>query len=212
MNNADIKKAPGRPVKDKEVAKMELLDSATKLFSTKGFEETSLREIALDANVNMALVKYHFGSKLDLWKEVISKLSHKVLQTNDFTLEDVNDASDMRVLLVELFDKLVDMSFQHREFSLFIINETVQQGERFDHLFARLIKPFHEQNYPFIVKGIELGVLADQHPEELIVMLLSSVAYQQATPHVMRNFTDITKDEEKWKQVIKHSLKVNFIK
>ncbi|WP_217269711.1 hypothetical protein [Neobacillus endophyticus] len=62
------------------------------------------------------------------------------------------------------------------------------------------------------LKGIELGVLADQYPEELIVMLLSSVAYQQATPHVMRNFTDITKDEEKWKQVIKHSLKVNFIK
>ncbi|TDL72812.1 TetR/AcrR family transcriptional regulator [Rhodococcus qingshengii] len=66
---------------------MELLKSASKLFSTKGFEGTSLREIAIDANVNMALIKYHFGSKLDLWKEVISKLSHSVLQTNDFTLE-----------------------------------------------------------------------------------------------------------------------------
>lgn len=93
---------------------MELLNSATKVFSTKGIEEKSLREIALDANVNMALVKYHFGSKLDLWKEVLSKLSHKVLHTNDFPLEDVKYASDMRVLLVELFDKLVDMSIQHR--------------------------------------------------------------------------------------------------
>ncbi|MGR6341489.1 TetR/AcrR family transcriptional regulator [Priestia megaterium] len=212
MNDSNSKKAPGRPLRDKEVAKLDLLHSATKLFSTKGFEETSLREIAMDANVNMALVKYHFGSKLDLWKEVISELSYKVLLTNDFTLEDVNDASDMRVLLVELFDKLVDMSFQYREFSLFIINETVQQGERFDHLFARLIKPFYEQNYPFIVKGIELGVLADQHPDELIVMLLSSVAYQQATPHVLENFTTVTKDRERWKQVIKHSLKVNFLK
>jgi TetR/AcrR family transcriptional regulator len=212
MNDASIQKAPGRPVKDKEVAKMELLKSATKLFSTKGFEGTSLREIAIDANVNMALIKYHFGSKLDLWKEVISKLSHSVLQTNDFHLENVKNASDMRVLLGELFDKLVDMSFEHQEFSLFIINESVQSGERFDHLFAKLIKPFHEQIYPFIVKGIELGVLADQHPEELIVMLLSSVAYQQATPHVMVNFTNLIKDRTKWNQVIRHSLKANFIK
>lgn len=212
MNDSDSKKAPGRPVKDKEVAKMDLLNSATKLFSTKGFEETSLREIAMDVNVNMALVKYHFGSKLDLWKEVISELSYKVLQTNNFILKDVTNASNMRALLVELLDKLVDMSFQHREFSLFIINETVQQGERFDHLFDKLIKPFHDQIYPFIVKGIELDVLADQHPEELIVMLLSSVAYQQATPHVLGNFTTVTKDRERWKQVIKHSLKVNFLK
>ncbi|TDL72811.1 hypothetical protein E2R56_16610 [Rhodococcus qingshengii] len=118
----------------------------------------------------------------------------------------------MRVLLGELFDKLVDMSFEHQEFSLFIINESVQSGERFDHLFAKLIKPFHEQTYPFIVKGIELGVLADQHPEELIVLLLSSVAYQQATPHVMVNFANLIKDRTKWKQVIRHSLKANFIK
>ncbi len=212
MNVANSKKARGRPFKDKEVAKRQLLGSATKLFSTKGFEETSLREIALDANVNMALVKYHYGSKLNLWKEVISKLSEKVLEVNEFTLEEVRDGADMRALLVELFDKMVDMSFEHREFSLFIINETVQQGERFDHLFDKLIKPFHDQSYPFIVKGMELGILEDQHPEELIVMLLSSVSYQQAVPHLIGQFTNVIKDEEKWKQEIKHSLKVNFIK
>ncbi|SFM26160.1 transcriptional regulator, TetR family [Gracilibacillus orientalis] len=212
MNVANSKKTRGRPFKDKEVAKMELLNSATKLFSTKGFEETSLREIALDADVNMALVQYHFGSKLNLWKGVITKLSEKVLEVNEFTVEEVDDDANMRALLVELFDRMVDMSFQHREFSLFIINETVQQGERFDHLFDKLIKPYHDQSYPFIVKGIELGILEDQHPEELIIMLLSSVSYQQAVPHLLGKFTNVTDDEEKWKQAIKHSLKVNFIK
>ncbi|MCA1053980.1 TetR family transcriptional regulator [Rossellomorea aquimaris] len=206
------KKAPGRPRSNQDVAKKELIRSATALFSTKGFEETSLREIALDANVNMALIKYHFGSKMDLWKEVILKLSREVLETNTFKLEEVQDASDMREMLRELFDKLVDMTFEHREFSLFIMNESVQKGERFDYLFELLIRPFHEQSYPFIIKGIELGVLAEQDPEELIVMLLSSVAHQQAAPHIMENFTNVTKEEGKWKEVIKHSLKVNFIK
>lgn len=206
------KKAPGRPRLNKEVAKGELLRSATKLFSTKGFEETSLREIASDADVNMALIKYHFGSKMDLWKAVILKLSEEVLEFNDFDLEEVRNYSDMRQMLGELFDRMVDMTFEHPEFSLFVMNESIQKGERFDHLFERLITPFHEQSYPFIIKGIELGVLADQDPEELIVMLLSSVSYQQAAPHILANFTPVTNDEAQWKEVIKHSLRANFIK
>jgi TetR/AcrR family transcriptional regulator len=206
------KKAPGRPRLNKEVAKDELLRSATKLFSTKGFEETSLRKIAADANVNMALIKYHFGSKMNLWKAVILKLSEEVLEFNDFDLEEVQDSSDMRDMLGELFDRMVDMTFEHPEFSLFVMNESIQKGERFDHLFEKLIKPFHEQSYPFILKGIEMGVLADQDPEELIVMLLSSVSYQQAAPHIIGNFTSIIKDEAQWRKMIKHSLRANFIK
>ncbi|MEL3971690.1 TetR/AcrR family transcriptional regulator [Rossellomorea oryzaecorticis] len=206
------KKAPGRPRLNNEVAKGELLRSASKLFSTKGFEETSLREIAMDANVNMALIKYHYGSKLDLWKAVILKLSEEVLEINDFDLDVVQEPSDMRKLLGELFDRMVDMTFEHREFSLFVMNESIQKGERFDHLFEQLIRPFHEQSYPFILKGIEMGVLADQDPEELIVMLLSSVSYQQAAPHIIGNFTSITQDAKQWKEVIKHSLRANFIK
>jgi TetR/AcrR family transcriptional regulator len=206
------KRAPGRPRLNKEIARQELLISATHLFSTKGFEETSLREIAADANVNMALIKYHFGSKMDLWKAVILKLSGEVLEINDFDLGAVKDSADMRHLLGELFDKLVEMTFEHREFSLFVMNESIQKGERFDHLFELLIKPFHEQSYPFIVKGIEMGVLADQDPEELIVMLLSSVSYQQAAPHILSPFSSVTKDVAQWKEMIKHSLRANFIK
>lgn len=206
------KKAPGRPRLNKEVAKDELLRSATNLFSTKGFEETSLRKIAADANVNMALIKYHFGSKMNLWKAVILKLSEEVLEFNDFDLEEVQDSSDMRDMLGALFDRMVDMTFEHPEFSLFVMNESIQKGERFDHLFEKLIKPFHEQSYPFILKGIEMGVLADQDPEELIVMLLSSVSYQQAAPHIIGNFTSIIKDETQWREMIQHSLRANFIK
>ncbi|WP_171016673.1 TetR/AcrR family transcriptional regulator [Pseudalkalibacillus caeni] len=212
MSDGRLKNNRGRPLKEKEIARSALIQSATRLFSTKGFKETSLREIASDANVNMALIKYHFGSKAALWEEVISNLSWTVLQINDFELDNVEDAFEMKRLLENLFDRLVDMSFEHREFSLFIINETVQQGERFDHLFTELIQPFHDQTYPFIIKGIEMGVLADQHPEELIVMLMSSVAYQQATPHVIGKFTSVIKDEARWKEITKESLKVNFIK
>lgn len=45
--------------------------SATELFSTQGFEGTSVREIANDADVNVAMINYYFGSKEKLFESVV---------------------------------------------------------------------------------------------------------------------------------------------
>jgi AcrR family transcriptional regulator len=48
-----------------------IIDSAERLFSKHGFSDASLRQITEDAGVNLAAVNYHFGSKEDLYKEVL---------------------------------------------------------------------------------------------------------------------------------------------
>ena len=47
-------------VKDK---KKHILESAEKLFSVKGFEASTVRDIAEEAGVNLAMISYYFGSK-----------------------------------------------------------------------------------------------------------------------------------------------------
>ncbi len=47
-----------------------ILDSAEALFAEKGFSETSLRSITKQADVNLAAVNYHFGSKKALIQAV----------------------------------------------------------------------------------------------------------------------------------------------
>lgn len=42
--------------------------AAVALFSQKGFAQTSMRDIADSAGVNLALINYHFGSKLHLFE------------------------------------------------------------------------------------------------------------------------------------------------
>lgn len=46
--------------------KTRILDAAEKLFAERGFSETSLRLITSKAEVNLASVNYHFGSKKEL--------------------------------------------------------------------------------------------------------------------------------------------------
>ncbi|MEM1157947.1 MAG: TetR/AcrR family transcriptional regulator [Verrucomicrobiota bacterium] len=51
----------------------QILDAAEQLFAVKGFNATSMRAITHKAEVNLAAVNYHFGSKDNLIFEVIKR-------------------------------------------------------------------------------------------------------------------------------------------
>ena len=53
--------------------KSRILDAAEALFMEHGFEATSLRLITTAANVNLAAVNYHFGSKEELFQAVFTR-------------------------------------------------------------------------------------------------------------------------------------------
>ncbi|MDP5291199.1 TetR/AcrR family transcriptional regulator [Oceanimonas sp. CHS3-5] len=53
--------------------KRKILDAAEVLFAEQGFSDTSLRLITSAADVNLASVNYHFGSRKDLIKAVMDR-------------------------------------------------------------------------------------------------------------------------------------------
>ncbi|WP_234086349.1 TetR/AcrR family transcriptional regulator [Azonexus sp. R2A61] len=50
-----------------------ILDTAERLFMAHGYDGTSMRQITSEANVNLAAVNYHFGSKESLMQEVFRR-------------------------------------------------------------------------------------------------------------------------------------------
>jgi len=48
-----------------------LLDAAEVLFSERGFRGASVRDITQEAGCNLAAVNYHFGGKVNLYREVV---------------------------------------------------------------------------------------------------------------------------------------------
>src|ERR1700726_4832348 len=47
-----------------------ILDAAERLYADRGFGDVTLRDIVAEANVNLAAVNYHFGSKDELIAEL----------------------------------------------------------------------------------------------------------------------------------------------
>jgi len=51
--------------------KEQIIEAAIDLFAQKGFEGTSIRDLASKADVNVAMVNYYFGSKDKLFEALV---------------------------------------------------------------------------------------------------------------------------------------------
>ena len=63
----------GRPKVNDSDTSAAISRAALQRFAAQGFDVTSLREIAGDAGVDVALISYRFGGKQGLWKDIVSK-------------------------------------------------------------------------------------------------------------------------------------------
>lgn len=74
-------------IEDQDMStKDQILEAALNLIKSEGFENVTMRKIASEAQVNVSLVNYYFGSKNKLVNEVIQILVHSL--RDSFTILD----------------------------------------------------------------------------------------------------------------------------
>lgn len=72
-----------------------LIQAAESLFAQKGFDAVSLREITLEAGMNVASVNYHFGSKEKLIEEIITQHIHFLSQERLRLLDEYSQTEEI---------------------------------------------------------------------------------------------------------------------
>lgn len=97
-----------------DAARDRILDAAERLFAERGFEGTSVRELAASAGVNLAAVNYHFGGKEALYRAVGERLMHELRERRMTAIRRALDApgatleSVLRAFAWEIFRPLDD--------------------------------------------------------------------------------------------------------
>lgn len=165
-----------------------ILREATVAFAQKGFQGASIRDITAAAGANVAAVSYHFGSKADLYREV---LAHE-LALVDAARSPEGIAPCSQVSLPDLVRHLFDSLRAHQDSALkqILAHEEAAPSGVLGPALGDLIRPRHEQLVALLtahagasvsaeavhriaktlvdaVKGYEMdreGVLAHIHP------------------------------------------------
>ncbi len=89
----------------KEPGKSVILDAAEKVFALKGFDGSSMRMIAGEAEVAQALIHYHFDTKEKLFEDVVARRSGAINSAREKSLAMLRagDAVSLEALLEAFF-------------------------------------------------------------------------------------------------------------
>lgn len=90
---------------DKQI---QILEVAETLFAEKGFDGTSIRDIAKEAKINIAMVSYYFGSKEKLLESLVlfktSGLKERLVSLIDENLEPIEKINKLIALYINRID------------------------------------------------------------------------------------------------------------
>ena len=126
-----------------------IIESAIKLFGTKGFEGTSVRDIAADAQVNVAMINYYFGSKEHLFEKAVE---YRASFLKGIFSELINNKS---LTPIEKIDVIIDHTIE-RKFS----------NSQFHHLLHRELSLEHR---PQLRDAISDILLKNMNPVKTII-------------------------------------------
>ena len=89
-----------------ELTRERLLDAAEKLFSEHGIDGVSMRDIAAESGIALALANYHFGSKEGLYRAVFERRVPAVSAERRAALAAVPMDGDARTAIAAVLDAL----------------------------------------------------------------------------------------------------------
>ncbi|MGK8502758.1 TetR/AcrR family transcriptional regulator [Nocardia asiatica] len=101
--------------------KIAIRDAAVKLFGAKGFEQTSLREVADAVGITKASLYYHYASKLDLLLAIIDPIVEHMRSVVVGLDQVPHDAENIRQVLRRYLRGLI----HHRDAGALVVRDTV---------------------------------------------------------------------------------------
>lgn len=110
-------------VKSKEDTRERLIEAATTLFAQRGFDGTSVKELADAAGVNVSLISYHFGGKENLYRACLEQFGKSRLEVAQRVLQKPQSLDEFRFRLKLLTEEMFSCHMEAPESARIIHRE-----------------------------------------------------------------------------------------
>ena len=170
-----------------------ILESAIKLFSTKGFEGTSVREIATEADVNVAMINYYFVSKEKLFESVVeSKASFlKVVFTELINNNSLSPIEKIDIIIDQTIErKFCNRDFHHLLHSELSLEHRPQMRDAISDILLKNMIPVKA----IIQRGIDDGIFQKVDVELTLTTLIGTIHYLLTSDTMCRKILGKKKD------------------
>ena len=159
-------------------AEEDILNAAREIFLEKGFKETTMRDIANKANINMAMLHYYFRSKENLFQLVFDEAFLLIYERLIQNLAD--DTIDIFGKIRMFICEYITLFDNNPLIAPFITSELIRNPEKFGEKIKGFITPavtfklFSSQ----LEKEIEKGTVRPISTLSLLINILSLCTYQ----------------------------------
>jgi len=147
-----------------------ILDSAKKVFISKGMAGARMQDIADQAGINKALLHYYFRSKDKLFEVIfLETVARFIPRVNEIMNSDMSWTEKIEAFAAEYIEKVMANPFM----PLFVMNEMHKQPEEFLKKMWGGDKPRLEKFISQLQTATEAKEIRPIHPAQLIMNLMA---------------------------------------
>jgi AcrR family transcriptional regulator len=155
-----------------------ILEEATRCFAARGFDATSLQEIAEAVGIRKPSLLYHFPSKDTLRRSVLEQV---LARWNDVMPRLLLAATSSHGQFDGVLDEMVAFFDADPDRARLLLREILDRPQAIRALMAKHVRPWIEATANYISKGQEQGRLwaevdAEAYVAQVINLLISSIA------------------------------------
>lgn len=159
---------------------LRIIAAAEKLFAGKGFDGTSVRDIADEAGVNLAMISYYFGSKEKLMQAIFKERTGNVRLKVERLLqnESLSPLEKMQVLAEDYIERMVQKQAFHR---IMVYEQVLEKNPAVTEMLMELKK----ENAGYIAQLIKDGQKRGAFKKDIDVVLLMNTLIGTVTQTFM---------------------------
>ncbi|AIC94491.1 TetR/AcrR family transcriptional regulator [Shouchella lehensis] len=189
---------------NKEQTYQDIMETAFKMFSKKGFDQTSLTNIATEVGISKPAIYYYFKSKDELIKTLFDTLVKDIQSVTLIKVENMT-AQNVKELMYDIGEKSIDRQEKERSFNQ-LFNHYILLASRDAYYADQLVRIQHyffNTFYDALKHAVQINAIKDE--AILIKSQVLALLFDNITNYIL---TGMELDYKKiWKEAVDNTLR-----
>jgi len=159
-------------------------DAARKIFTKKGFLATTIRDIAAEADINVASINYYFRSKENLFALIMEETIQKLFNKVEPVLND--DSTSLNQKIETCVGYYIDQVLENPDFPTFMVTEVMSGSTKLP--IINNIESLLDSSFAKQLKALKTNGEISFHPVNLLWNISGMIMFPFLTrPQILQS-------------------------